>query len=133
METVLNLEFFNGQIMSLRIPKGKNVHNDLMTGAKPGKINPTLETWKRKIDKIMKLHRHTNVLKNAVRGMADMNFVVKLHSKKRKEAERKNAQAGLRSLRPKRDRKSIVGTFDDIRKQAQLRGQQTPPRGGGRM
>ena len=130
---VLNLEFFNGQIMSLRIPKGKNVHNDLMTGAKPGKINPTLETWKNKIDKIMKLHRHTNVLKNAVRGMADMNFVVKLHSKKRKEAERKNAQAGLRSLRPKRDRKSIVGTFDDIRKQAQLRGQQTPPRGGGRM
>jgi hypothetical protein len=121
---VLNLEFYNGQVMSLRLPKNKNIHDDALTGTKAGKERVTLLDWKTAIDKIRRFHHHNNVLKQAVKGMGGMNFVKKINelhkqAEEEKRAQEKKALEELRELRPKRKgHASIVDRFDNLQKLA---------------
>ena len=118
-DSVLNIQFKNGQIMSLRLPSEKSVNDNSLTSISSSKKLPTLLEWKNAINNASKYYRNIGALKGAVTEVSDVNYLQHASAEHIKKPFTRVANA-TRVLRPKkRGSMKIVGQFDMIRKRAQ--------------
>ena len=118
-DLVLNIQFKNGQTMSLRLPLDKSAYDNSLTGISSSKKVPTLLEWKSAIDNASKYFRNLGALQGAVAEVSDIKFMQN-QSRQHIDKPFNRVATANRVLRPrKRPNMKIAGQFDVIRKRAQ--------------